>query len=70
MLYKLGQVYNALDDKSSAYRFLREAINHNFYCYACLVRDPLLISLHRDPQYAELLKLALERHEIFKRKYF
>jgi hypothetical protein len=70
MLYKLGQVYSVLGDKSSAYRFLREAINHSFFCYACLVRDPLLISLHGDPQYAELLKLALERHEIFKRKYF
>lgn len=70
MLYKLGQVYSVLSDKSSAYRFLREAIDHNFYCHACFVRDPLLISLHGDPQYAELLKLALERHEIFKRKYF
>ncbi len=70
MLYKLGQVYSVLGDKSSAYRFLREAIDHNFYCHACFVRDPLLISLHGDPQYAELLQLALERHEIFKRKYF
>ena len=70
MLYKLGQVYAVLGDKSSAYRYLREAIDHNFYCHACFVRDPLLISLHGDPQYAEILKLASERHEIFKRKYF
>lgn len=70
MLYKLGQVYSVLGDKLSAYRFLREAIDHNFYCHACFVRDPLLISLHGDPQYTELLKVALERHEIFKHKYF
>jgi len=70
MLYKLGQVYNVLGDKSSAYRFLREAIDHNFYCHACFVRDPLLISLHGETQYAELINLARERHEMFKRKYF
>jgi DNA-binding winged helix-turn-helix (wHTH) protein/TolB-like protein len=70
MLYKLGQVYTVLGDKSSAYRFLREAIDHNFYCYACFAHDPLLVSLHGEVQYAELINLARERHEIFKRKYF
>jgi len=70
MLYKLGQVYSVLGDKSSAYRFLREAIDHNFYCYACFVRDPLLVSLRGETQYAELVELARERHESFKHKYF
>jgi tetratricopeptide (TPR) repeat protein len=70
MLYKLGQVYSLLGDKSSAYRYLREAIDHNFCCYACFIRDPLLVSLHGHAQYDELMNVARERHETFKRKYF
>jgi TolB-like protein/DNA-binding winged helix-turn-helix (wHTH) protein/Tfp pilus assembly protein PilF len=70
MLFKLAEAYSVLGDKSSAYHFFLEAINHNFYCHACFVRDPLLVSLHGDTQYAELLDLARENHEIFKRKYF
>jgi len=70
MLYKLGQVYAVLGDKSSAYRYLRQAIDHNFYCDTCLVRDPLLVSLRGETQYAEIVELARERHETFKRRYF
>jgi tetratricopeptide (TPR) repeat protein len=70
MLYKLGQVYSLLGDKSSAYRYLRETIDHNFCCYACFIRDPLLASLHCHAQYDELMNVARERHETFKRKYF
>ena len=44
MLCKLGQVYSVLGDKSSAYRYLREAIDHTFYRDMCMVSDPLLVS--------------------------
>src|SRR5437660_689883 len=70
MLYKLGQVYAVLGDKSSAYRYLREAIDNNFYCDTCMVRDPLLVSLRGEIQYAELFELARERHEAFRRRFF
>jgi hypothetical protein len=70
MLYKLGQVYAVLGDKLSAYRYLREAIDHNFYCDTCLVRDPLLVSLRGETQYAELVELARQRHEAFRRRFF
>jgi DNA-binding winged helix-turn-helix (wHTH) protein/TolB-like protein/Tfp pilus assembly protein PilF len=70
MLYKMGQAYTLLGDRSSAFRLLREAIDHNFYCYACFVRDPLLAPLRGEPQYSELMSLAREGHESFKRKYF
>jgi DNA-binding winged helix-turn-helix (wHTH) protein/TolB-like protein/Tfp pilus assembly protein PilF len=70
MLYKIGQIYSVLGDKSSGYRFLREAIDHNFYCHVCLAHDPLLASLHGEAPYAELLDLARERQQSFKRKYF
>jgi hypothetical protein len=70
MLYKLGQVYCILGDKSSGYHFLREAIDHNYFCHACFIRDPRLISLHGEPPYDELINLARERHEAFHHKYF
>jgi hypothetical protein len=70
MLYKLGQVYAVLGDKLSAYRYLREAIDHNFYCDTCLVRDPLLVSLRGETQYAELVELARQRYEAFRRRFF
>jgi DNA-binding winged helix-turn-helix (wHTH) protein/TolB-like protein/Tfp pilus assembly protein PilF len=70
MLYKSGQIYAVLGDKASALRSLRAAVEHDFYCYACFSHDPLLVSLHSDSQYAQLLELVLERHNAFQRKYF
>jgi DNA-binding winged helix-turn-helix (wHTH) protein/TolB-like protein/Tfp pilus assembly protein PilF len=70
MLYKLAQAHALLGDKPSALRLLREAIDHNFYCHACLIRDPLFESLRGEPEYADLVKLALDHHEDFRRKYF
>jgi DNA-binding winged helix-turn-helix (wHTH) protein/TolB-like protein/Tfp pilus assembly protein PilF len=70
MLYKMGQADAQLGDKSSAFRLLREAIDHSFYCYACFVRDPLLTPLRGEPDYSELMSLARQRDESFQRKYF
>jgi DNA-binding winged helix-turn-helix (wHTH) protein/TolB-like protein/Tfp pilus assembly protein PilF len=70
MLYKMAQAYAALGDSPSALRMLRQTIDHNFYCYACFLRDPLIVSLHGDPQYVDLMNLARQRHETFKRQNF
>lgn len=70
MLYKMSQAYNLLGDRASAFRLLRQAIDHSFYCDACFARDPLLASLRGEPQYRELVSLAGGRHERFKRAYF
>lgn len=70
MVYKLAQAYAVLGDVPSAILKLHAAIDHGFYCYPCFVRDPLLVPLHGDAQYAELMKLSRERHESFKHKYF
>jgi DNA-binding winged helix-turn-helix (wHTH) protein/TolB-like protein len=69
MLYKMAQAFATLGDTPSALRLLRETIDHNFNCHACFVRDPLLISLHGESQFAELMNLARDRSEEFKRKY-
>lgn len=70
MLYKMAQAYALLDDKSSALRALREAIGHNFYCHACLIRDPLLAPIRGEAEYPALLRQALDLHEAFRERYF
>jgi DNA-binding winged helix-turn-helix (wHTH) protein/TolB-like protein/tetratricopeptide (TPR) repeat protein len=70
MLYKVAQAYALLGDKPSALRSLQGAINHNFYCHACLIRDPLLESVRGEVEYADIVKVALDLHEAFRRRYF
>jgi tetratricopeptide (TPR) repeat protein len=70
MLYKMAQAYAAVGDSPSALRLLRRTIDRNFYCHACFLRDPLMTSLHGEPQYDALLELARDRHARFKRDYF
>jgi hypothetical protein len=64
------QAYAVLGDSTSAIRLLRMAIDHNFSCPACFSRDPLTVSLHGQLRYAELMDLARDRHQKFKRQYF
>jgi len=70
MLYKVAQAYALLGDKPSALRLLRGAIDHKFYCHACLIRDPLFESIRGEAEYADLTKRALEFHEAFRGRYF
>jgi DNA-binding winged helix-turn-helix (wHTH) protein/TolB-like protein/Tfp pilus assembly protein PilF len=70
MLYKVAQAYLMLGDKPSALRLLRKAIDHNFYCHACLIRDPLFGSIRGESEYADLVRRALDLHEAFRRRYF
>ena len=70
MLYKMAQAYSALGDSPSAIRLLRQAIDHDFYCYDCFLRDPLTVPLRSEIQHAELMIRARERHERFKSQYF
>ena len=70
MLYKIGQAYAMLGDKPSALHSLRGAIDHNFYCHACFIRDPLLGSIRGEGEYSELLQHALDLHEGFRQRYF
>jgi len=70
MLYKVAQAYALLGDRTSAFHALRGAIDHNFYCYACLIRDPLFESVRGETEYADLVKLEQKLHEAFRRRYF
>ena len=41
-----------------------------FFCYPYLVRDPLLQSLHSEPEFQTLMNQALQRHQQFKTMFF
>ena len=49
-MYKVAQAYAVLGDKSSLLHMLRHTIEGGFFCYPCLVSDPLLSALHNEPE--------------------
>jgi eukaryotic-like serine/threonine-protein kinase len=69
-MYKVAQAYAVLGDKSAALHMLRHSIGDGFFCYPYFVRDPLLQSLHGQPEFRSLLNQARSRNEQFKRMFF
>ncbi len=69
-IYKVAQAYAVLGDKTSALHMLRHSIGGGFFCYPYFVRDPLLQSLHDEPDFQTMMKQALQRHEQFKSAFF
>jgi DNA-binding winged helix-turn-helix (wHTH) protein/TolB-like protein/Tfp pilus assembly protein PilF len=69
-MYKIAQVYAALGDKASALRVLRHSIENGFFSYPYFVNDPLLETLHKDVAFTQIMALARQRHESFKRTFF
>ena len=68
--YKIAQAYAVLDDKVSAMRMLQYSIQNGFFCFPYFMTDPLLKNIRHEPQFAEQMKIAQERHEAFKSKFF
>jgi TolB-like protein len=69
-LYKVAEAYAVLGDKTSALHMLRHSIGGGFFCYPYFLRDPLLESLHDEPEFQTIMKQALRRHEEFKTTFF
>jgi DNA-binding winged helix-turn-helix (wHTH) protein/TolB-like protein len=69
-MYKIGQAYAVLGDKSSALRLLRKSVDYGFFCYPYLTADPLLDELRSEPDFNVLVNAARQRHESFRRKFF
>jgi DNA-binding winged helix-turn-helix (wHTH) protein/TolB-like protein len=69
-IYKVAQAYAVMGDKASALRILKHSIDTGFFPYPYFVTDPLLDSLRGEPQFAELLQRARQRHEAFRQKFF
>jgi len=69
-IYKVAQAYALLGDKVSALHMLRHSIGGGFFCYPYFMRDPLLQSLHDEPEFQTLMSQALHRHNEFKAAFF
>jgi serine/threonine protein kinase/TolB-like protein len=69
-IYKVAEAYAVLGDKTSALHMLRHSIGGGFFCYPYFLRDPLLESLHDEPEFQAIMKQALRRHEEFKAAFF
>lgn len=69
-IYKIAQAYAVLGDKASALRVLRRSIENGFFSFPYLAADPLLDSLRQESEFTQLMALARERHEAFKRMFF
>jgi DNA-binding winged helix-turn-helix (wHTH) protein/TolB-like protein len=69
-MYKIAQAYAVLGDRISALRVLRYSIVHGFFSYPYIETDPLLETLRPEREFSQLVALARQRHEAFKRKFF
>lgn len=59
--YKLAQCFAALGEPRAAIANLRRGIDAQFTCHHCFQRDPLLAPLRSNPQFSDLMQLALVR---------
>jgi len=68
--YKIAEAYAILGNKSSALHVLRMSVESGFFSYPYIDKDPLLNDLHGEPEFAQILNLAHQRHEAFKNSFF
>jgi DNA-binding winged helix-turn-helix (wHTH) protein/TolB-like protein len=68
--YKIAQAYAVLGDKISAIRVLRTSVEAGFFSYPYIVDDPLLNHLHQEPEFTQILDVARQRHDAFKKSFF
>jgi DNA-binding winged helix-turn-helix (wHTH) protein/TolB-like protein/Flp pilus assembly protein TadD len=69
-LYKIAQAYAILGDHASALHVLRRSIETGFFSYPYFAKDPLLEPLRSQSGLTQLMTLARERHESFRRAFF
>jgi TolB-like protein/Flp pilus assembly protein TadD len=68
--YKIAEVYTVLGNQSSALQVLRMSVESGFFNYPYIDKDPLLNDLHNEPEFAQILSIARQRHEAFKHAFF
>ena len=66
-MYKIAQAYAVLADKTSALRALRTSVESGFFNYPYIAKDPLLNDLHSEPDFAQILNIARQRYEAFRK---
>ena len=68
--YNISNVYGLLGDKNSCINALRNAVTGGYYNYPFMLKDYFFDSVREEPEFKEVLALAKEKHEAFKKKFF
>jgi serine/threonine-protein kinase len=68
--YVIAQNYGLIGAKRDCIRALTKAIQMGYYCYPFLLSDHYLDSVRNESEFQDLLSLAKEKHEAFKKKYY
>jgi len=69
-VYQIASLYGLLGDAKGCIRMLNKAVQGGFFCYPFFLIDPFLDPVRDDPEFQEVLALAIQKHEAFKQKYF
>jgi tetratricopeptide (TPR) repeat protein len=69
-IYKIAEAYAVLGDRESATRVLGYSIEHGFFAHPYFTADPLLATLHDEPEFSRLMKIAEQRHRAFQNTFF
>jgi TolB-like protein/Tfp pilus assembly protein PilF len=67
--YNIANTYALLGEKAGCQRALRRSVEGGFFCYAYMMKDPLLESLREDSDIKSMLELAKSKSELFKPTY-
>lgn len=69
-MYKIAQAYAILGDRPASLHALSHTIDGGFFCYSCFMTDPLLANERSSPEFQQLAKQALQRHNEFSSRFF
>ena len=69
-IYKVAQAYAVLDDKPAALRLLAHSVENGFFAHPYFKVDPLLDTLRKEPQFSQIMTVARDRHEAFRKTFF
>jgi len=68
--YLMGVSYALLGDEDSCIRVSMKAVERGFYNYPLLAADKFFDTVRYDPEFQQVLALAKEKHETFRKKFF
>jgi tetratricopeptide (TPR) repeat protein len=70
MIYKIAQAFSVLNDRKSALELFQLSVEKGFFCYPYFVNDPLMENIRKEPNFNVTLKIAKQRHDSFKARFF
>jgi hypothetical protein len=57
-------------DREGCLRNLKKAVDHGYFAYPNILREPLLELVRGTPEFEEILEMARQKHERLRKKYF